>query len=166
MFRHLATSILIVGLSFSSLVAGAAVSSPRSTADDVAPVVTEVETTGDVSYFGFETLQLTDEGLSQLDENTSALFQFDNDDEATDGLERRGSGSCRVFPGDSLWPSDFIWNVFNLVLGNNALIKTVPLASPCYNGPYYNAAKCAVLYANWTNSIIQYVIVSPYYEPD
>ncbi|KAK0111243.1 hypothetical protein ONS95_001616 [Cadophora gregata] len=154
MFGYLTASFLIVGLSFRSVVAGTSVSGPRSTADGVAPVVTEVDSTGHVPLFNFETLQLTEEGLSQLDKNTSALFQFDNSDEATDELERRSSRSCKVFPGDFLWPSDIFWDIFNWVLGNDALIKTVPLASPCYNGAYYNAAKCATLYANWTNSII------------
>ncbi|KAH7333360.1 hypothetical protein BKA65DRAFT_43222 [Rhexocercosporidium sp. MPI-PUGE-AT-0058] len=154
MFRYSGTGIVTLGLYFGSLATGASVSSPRSSSDDAAPVFTEVDNTGSVPYFNFETLQLTEEGLSQLNENTSALFQFDSGKETKDGLEGRSSGSCKVFPGDSFWPADFIWDVFNRILGSNALIKTVPLASPCYNGPHYNTAKCAVLYANWTNSII------------
>lgn len=149
------TSILFIGLYFGSVAAGTSVSSPRSTSDGAEPVVTEVETSGGVPYFDFEALQLTEEGLSNLDSNTSALFQFDDIEGTADNLEKRSPGSCRVFPGDSFWPADSIWDIFNSVLGNDALIKTVPLASPCYYGPNYNAEKCANLFATWTNSTIQ-----------
>lgn len=105
------------------------------------------------TYFKFETVQLTNDSLSELNASTLALFGF-SDEEATVDLTERSTSSCRVSPEDKLWPNTLVWSLFNLLLGN-ALIKTVPLASPCYNGQYYDAGKCADLTANWTNSNIQ-----------
>lgn len=104
------------------------------------------------TYFDFETVQLTNNSLSELNASTLALFGF-SDEEASVNTER-STASCRVSPGDKLWPNTLVWSLFDLLLGK-ALIKTVPLASPCYNGQYYDAGKCADLTANWTNSNIQ-----------
>lgn len=84
--------------------------------------------------------------------NIVSLFDFDTEVDVT----ARSSGQqCRVFPGDTAWPLDVVWNFLDLVLGKGALIKTVPLAAPCYNGYHYNQTKCAALTANWTNSYLQ-----------
>ena len=69
--------------------------------------------------------------------------------------ETKRAVQCKLFPGDLLWPSELVWSTFNLALGKNALIKTVPLASPCYKGWKYDAAKCATLVSDWKNSHIQ-----------
>jgi hypothetical protein len=120
---------------------GSAVAHPK------VPVTTET-----TALFGFEKAQLTEETLSTLD----TVFHFDNgDDSILDG--RGASPTCKVFPGDSAWPSTAAWTKLGQAVGQNALIKTVPLASPCYNGAYYNAAKCSALVANWTSSYLQYV---------
>lgn len=105
--------------------------------------------TDNTKLFDFEKAQLTEDILSKLD----GVFQFDNGDDVK--LNGRGSAECKVFPGDSAWPSDAEWAKFGEAVGPGALIKTVPLASPCYNGPLYDAAKCASLTANWTNSFLQ-----------
>ncbi|KFY07729.1 hypothetical protein V492_06885 [Pseudogymnoascus sp. VKM F-4246] len=105
--------------------------------------------TDSTKLFDFEKAQLTDEILSKLD----GVFQFDNGDDVK--LNGRGADAeCRVFPGDSAWPSEDAWAKFGEAVGQGALIKTVPLASPCYNGPLYDAAKCEALTANWTNSFL------------
>lgn len=55
-------------------------------------------------------------------------------------------------PGDFLYPPDFVWKVFNLLVGGS-LIETVPLASPCYtNWNNYDAGKCSFINANWANN--------------
>jgi hypothetical protein len=108
-------------------------------------------TTDSTAFFGFEKAQLTEETLSSLD----SVFQFDNGEDSNLG-GRGASPACKVYPGDSNWPSATAWATFGEAVGHNALIKTVPLAAPCYNGPYYNAAKCAALTANWTSSYLQY----------
>lgn len=106
--------------------------------------------TDSTKLFDFEKSQLTEDILSKLD----GVFQFDNGDDVK--LNGRGAGAeCKVYPGDSAWPSDAAWAKFGEAVGSDALIKTVPLASPCYNGPLYNAAKCEALTANWTNSFLQ-----------
>lgn len=136
-------------LVFSSLAAGKPVSSSVSPGRPPAPeVVKAINTT----YFEFETLQLTDDGLAGLDDKTAALFQFGDETGAT---KRGVSGSCKVFPGDNMWPSTWIWSALKLVLGHDALIKTVPLASPCYAGEHYDRTTCENMYTNWQDSRIQ-----------
>ncbi len=154
MLGHSGVSLCLATLYFGYWVAGAAVSSSATSATPVATAVPDVVVAEDTTYFNYESVQLTNDSLSQLNESNAALFQFDNSTEADESLRKR-SGSCKVFPGDAFWPADFVWSILNLVLGKNALIKTVPLGAPCYAGKYYNAAKCATLYSNWTNSFTQ-----------
>lgn len=128
-------------------------SSPESTTstaviEPVAEVVTD-----DATLFKFESVQLTEDALSSLDAETAALFEFDTVVPGSD--EKKRALQCKLYPTDRLWPSEFIWSTLNWALGKNALIKTVPLASPCYNGWKYDAAKCATLVSSWTNSHIQ-----------
>ncbi|RAL13378.1 FAD-dependent oxidoreductase [Aspergillus homomorphus CBS 101889] len=51
-------------------------------------------------------------------------------------------------PSDSCWPSVGDWSQFNSSVGGR-LIKTVPLAAPCF-GPNYNATECQYLRDQWT----------------
>lgn len=65
--------------------------------------------------------------------------------------KRASAGTCKTYPGDALWPSTVVWDVFDLLLGG-ALIKTVPVASPCYEDyGNYDEAACEWLTANWSN---------------
>lgn len=66
---------------------------------------------------------------------------------------RAANSSCKVFPGDAEWPSADQWSALNETL-EGALIKSVPHASVCYQGPYYDEAACTTITANWTNSYI------------
>lgn len=79
---------------------------------------------------------------------------FDFADESSTG-KRTAAGECKTFPGDASWPDDIVWNVLDLLSGG-ALIKTIPLASPCYDGwGNYDAATCAYVTEQWTNSSFQ-----------
>lgn len=103
-----------------------------------------------------EALQLTDDVLANLtflSLSNVSLFDFANGDSIT---SKRGAATgCKTFPGDAGWPSDVIWDVFDLLTGG-ALIKTVPLASPCYDSwGNYDAVECAYLSEQWTNSSLQ-----------
>ncbi|KOS23052.1 hypothetical protein ESCO_003775 [Escovopsis weberi] len=61
------------------------------------------------------------------------------------------SGECKVFPGDDGWPSQEEWDALDSVLGG-ALIKSVPIAAPCYRDwGRYDAEECRALLGNWTN---------------
>ncbi|KUI67939.1 putative FAD-linked oxidoreductase YvdP [Cytospora mali] len=101
-----------------------------------------------------ETLQLTDAilaNLTSLELSNVSLFGFT--DNSTSAASRRpfASGFCKTYPGDSLWPSDIVWDVFDLLLGG-ALIETKPLASPCYDDfGNYDGSQCAWLSVNWAN---------------
>lgn len=61
---------------------------------------------------------------------------------------------CKVVPGDDAWPSDDDWTTFNATLGG-VLLKPKPLASVCYTGPDFNAARCEQLKSSWAAMSIQ-----------
>ncbi|RAH43074.1 FAD-dependent oxidoreductase [Aspergillus brunneoviolaceus CBS 621.78] len=58
------------------------------------------------------------------------------------------SSQCRCMPSDPCWPTTSEWSHFNSTVGGR-LIKTVPLAAPCFD-PNYNAADCQYLRDEWT----------------
>ncbi|KAL1628381.1 hypothetical protein SLS54_001954 [Diplodia seriata] len=96
-----------------------------------------------VDLFDWEKVQLLDSSLGSRSVH------------ALDGPSRRAANaSCKAFPGDAAWPSESQWAALNETL-EGALIKSVPHASVCYEGPYYDEASCATITANWTNSYIQ-----------
>ncbi|KAF3390356.1 putative FAD-linked oxidoreductase [Penicillium rolfsii] len=134
-----------------SIIKGALLSALALTAPVTAQLADQVssESQAGVPLFTSETLQLTDEALATVSDNQSALFQFGN----TSTLNARTLNGCKVYPGDFWWPSRLVWNLFDTFLGG-ALIKTVPLAASCYSSwpDEYNAATCASITANWTNS--------------
>lgn len=116
------------------------------------------------SYLPAETLQLTDaviSNLTSLSLTNISLFNFG--DSGSTNTKRTAAAAaadaeCKTFPGDAAWPDESTWGVLNLLTGE-ALIKTVPLASPCYNDwGNYDADECAFLNEQWTNSSLQYVL--------
>lgn len=108
--------------------------------------------------FRYEEESLTEDELQRLIETTAVaddahLFTFD-DGSAVDP-DRLKSGACKVFPGDSQWPSQSTWDTFDKLLGG-ALIKTVPLAAPCYhNLGVYDAEKCQAVRDSFSNQYTQ-----------
>jgi hypothetical protein len=62
---------------------------------------------------------------------------------------------CRCLPSDDCWPSDKVWAKFNSTV-NGALIKTVPLGSPCHE-PNYDEDACAAVKGAWKWPMTQYV---------
>jgi hypothetical protein len=106
-----------------------------------------------VADFAEEAVQLTDAVLSNLTDlalSNVSIFYFDDGSE----LDKRDIFSCKLFPGDWLYPGDLVWKVFNLLTGNR-LIPTVPLGAACYEGEHYDAEKCQFLLDNWANSTTQ-----------
>jgi hypothetical protein len=101
--------------------------------------------------FQWETLQLTQPVLANLTNmnlTDVALFRFPTASSAS-------TSQCKVFPGDANWPSPVAWKVLNLLTGD-ALIQSVPLAAPCYNGwPEYNASACASITSQWSDPHLQ-----------
>lgn len=57
-------------------------------------------------------------------------------------------------PGDDLYPNKVTWKVLDLLSGGR-LISTVPLGSACYDGEYYDEAKCQFLVNTWNDSDTQ-----------
>lgn len=124
-----------------------------------------VGTSSNVSYapplFPGETGPLTEEYLQQAakyiqNETISNLFSFGH--RAKNISHSQGPPQdCKVLPGDSLWPSDRVWEIFNY-LSNNSLVIPQPLAASCYpDWPDYDNITCTAITAQWTNSDLQYV---------
>ncbi|KAF5872124.1 putative fad binding domain protein [Botrytis fragariae] len=107
--------------------------------------------TSSTALFDFETIQLKTSDLAQLNASMQALFTFGNASSVDASSIASSRSACKVFPGDAEWPADDVWDIFNDLLGG-ALIKTIPIASSCYNDWNYNADKCAFVTDNWTNS--------------
>ncbi|KAM0551363.1 hypothetical protein ACHAPJ_008472 [Fusarium lateritium] len=63
------------------------------------------------------------------------------------GSTNNATSKCRCLPGDACWPSTTTWGQFNQTV-NGALIKTVPIGSPCHD-PTYDADACAALQDAW-----------------
>lgn len=126
-----------------------------STLAPAAVTVSNTTTADGTTLTAAETVQLTDEVVANLTNialTNATLFAFDDGNSTT--LDKR-SGSCKVFPGDTAWPSTLVWWVFDLLLGGR-LITTVPLASSCYTDfDNYDAATCTDVDDNWTNSTMQ-----------
>ncbi|KAK4185687.1 FAD binding domain-containing protein [Podospora australis] len=117
--------------------------------------------------FNFETQQLIHADLStRLSE--AAIPEAKNHDllslfspENNQPKSRRQTApqpACKTYPSDPSWPTESLWRLFNILLDNNALIKTVPEASLCYPewaGPSFSAAQCQTLTASWNNSTLR-----------
>lgn len=150
--------------SFILFLACAALATAQSTVPSftasVAPAaetVSSTSTPANVPLFDIETVQLTDDVISQLQINEdvaeyASLFDF-GDANSTTALRSRHARyaqRCKTMPGDALYPNKLVWEVFDLLSGG-ALEPIVPIASPCYpNSKYnnYDAERCAYLVKN------------------
>lgn len=98
--------------------------------------------------FESEKEQLTAADIEALPSESSHLFEF-----GSLSNSQASNRSCKVYPGDVEWPSDQTWTALNQAV-DGRLLKPHPHASVCYDGPYYDAAECNKISANWTNSYI------------
>ena len=162
----------MLGKSFTLSLACAAVAVAQSSAAPsftasvaaAAETVASDATPANVALFDTETVQLTDNVVSELQANPNiaeyaALFEFEDSSNSTLSARARRvrkSLRCKTMPGDLLYPSKLVWGVFDLLLGG-ALEKIVPIGSPCYKKSEYNnynAEKCASLVANYNQEEI------------
>jgi hypothetical protein len=115
-------------------------------------------TPANIALFDVETVQLTDNVIAAMQENPelaeyASLFEFGDNSNSTLSARThraRRSRRCKTMPGDLLYPSKPVWDIFDRLLGG-ALEKIVPIGSPCYKNSKYNnydAAKCADLVEN------------------
>lgn len=125
------------------------------------PATTTVAASGVSSgpLFHYETVQLTNDVLTNVttaiqNNSISSLFAFGANSTSSTGSKRNWR-SCKILPGDSLWPDDTVWNIFNALLGGR-LIKAAPLAASCYEDwPEYNPAQCSTITSDWLISNLQ-----------
>lgn len=119
--------------------------------------ITRPTTAATPEPFPYENLVLTEEitqGFPELDFD-DVVYTDDSEPIARRAL--LANLDCKLLPSDRSWPVSTVWSLVNLAT-RQGIIETVPLAAPCYNGPYYNAAKCADITARWTDSDLQYVL--------
>lgn len=131
-----------------------------ATPDTVAPAVANVSTASNASaeLFVSETGQLTTDVLANLTDlqlSSIDLFTFDDGNSTNSSVATRSvcaSGTCKVYPGDAQYPSSLVWDIFGLLVGRKNLIKTVPIAAPCYtNWGVQDADRCSFVLNNWSN---------------
>jgi hypothetical protein len=104
-----------------------------------------------------EKLQLTETVLERIkSENATAEIAALFDFQSNQTLSERGRAECKTYPGDDSWPEEWVWDIFNLLLGN-ALIPTVPIAAPCYDSKWgkKDQAKCNAIVSAFTTSSTQ-----------
>jgi hypothetical protein len=114
----------------------------------------------DTDLFDFEKTQLTAATLantqgSGLDAgNLTNLFGSAGSSQSSSG--KKAPPRCKAYPGTPEWPSDVVWKTFDNLIGG-ALIKTVPLAAPCFNSwpAVRDPAKCASISAHWSDFRLQ-----------
>lgn len=102
------------------------------------------------NLFPFETIQLQESDVEAFPAEAAPLFAFSTPSPLKDA-------KCKVFPGDSKWPNDDTWAFLNSTTSNGGLIKTIPIAAPCYAGPMHNEDICNYVTNQWSNSSLQYV---------
>ncbi|KAI7182868.1 hypothetical protein KC316_g8177 [Hortaea werneckii] len=62
--------------------------------------------------------------------------------------------STAQIPGDYCWPKRHEWDSLNSTV-NGQLIKTEPVAKPCYDGIEGDAEQCATIVERWNNATFQ-----------
>lgn len=133
-----------------------------ATSASIAPAATTLPSgsSAGVDLFDSETVQLTDQTLLKIDAQTNAtdvvaLVGFENSTDSTAAVLSRRSGICKTFPGDLNYPKPLVWSIFDTLLGG-ALIKTTPVAAPCYKSSgVYDEAKCADISNRFTKADLQ-----------
>ncbi|KAF2272840.1 FAD/FMN-containing isoamyl alcohol oxidase-like protein MreA [Westerdykella ornata] len=128
-------------------------SSSVSSLEPAATIVPEDSAAGAPLLEG-ERIQLTEAVVERLEKDKTTaeiadLFAF-----GTEGtVQKRGSARCKTYPGDARWPADWIWDVFNLLLGGS-LIPTVPISAPCYDSQWgrKDPAKCNDIVSRFTKA--------------
>lgn len=86
--------------------------------------------------FPFESAQLTDADIG----NFSAIG-FGDRSAVEPGPD------CKAYPGSAEWPLDEEWSQLNSSL-EGVLLKPVPAAAVCYDGPYHDEDQCDFLLRN------------------
>lgn len=133
--------------------------SSASAVTDIKPavaVVAETEAAG-APLQDAERQQLTDDVVDPIssDETTAdyaSYFAFEGSS-ISNGTDGDATAPCKSFPGDSDWPPDIVWDIFDHLLGK-ALIPTKPLGAPCYDSKWgaKDEIECANIISNTTNS--------------
>lgn len=111
------------------------------------------------SLLDAETLQFNDAVFERIANHNATsefadFFSFESDGK----LAKRQSSLCKTYPGDLLWPSKLVWDIFDLLLGRR-LLATEPIASSCYDSTWgdKNLTECNALVGRFTKATTQCV---------
>ncbi|KAF2876295.1 hypothetical protein BDV95DRAFT_625581 [Massariosphaeria phaeospora] len=139
-------SLGVVAATLSFLFSAASAQSSNQPVEPAEAVVAETIVAG-APLLDVETVQLTDAVVARIasDDATAEyadLFAFESDA----SVAKRDLPSCKTYPGDALWPVELVWDIFDFLLGGQ-LIKTVPIAAPCYDSKWGSKddARCSAL---------------------
>ncbi|KAL7619535.1 hypothetical protein AAE478_010075 [Parahypoxylon ruwenzoriense] len=97
-----------------------------------------------VSSFPSNSIQLTQDDIGDF---SAIEFGDEGEGQSLDA----DIPECKVFPGDSAWPSEREWASLNTTLGG-VLLQPKPSAAVCYQGPDYDLQQCLYLVANASSS--------------
>ncbi|KAI8628454.1 FAD binding domain-containing protein [Xylariaceae sp. FL1651] len=86
--------------------------------------------------------------LDEIDIGNFSAIAFGNRSTASPVYD---GPQCKAFPGTAEWPFEPEWAQLNRSL-DGALLKPVPPAAVCYEGPYKNAAQCNFLLRNTSST--------------
>lgn len=104
-----------------------------------------------------ERQQLTDDVVDRIssDKTTTDYTLYFAFEDGPFSNETNGdtSSPCKTFPGDSDWPADVVWDIFDHLLGR-ALIPTKPFGAPCYDSKWgaKDEIECANIIRNANKS--------------
>lgn len=127
--------------------------------EDIEPAVAVVAETeaGGAPLQDAERQQLTDDVVDRIssDETTvdyASYFTFE-DSPISNETSRGTAAPCKTFPGDSDWPADVVWDIFDHLLGR-ALIPTKPFGAACYDSKWgaKDEIECANIIRNANKS--------------
>lgn len=118
--------------------------------------IAETVTAG--GLFPGERLQLangTTANITALAPSNMTIFDFEREGNSLAAAIQASARKCKTYPGDPLWPSKALWNVFEILLGDGVLIETVPYAAACYaDFDSYDESQCNFITRNWFNGSI------------
>ncbi|KAF7197506.1 FAD-linked oxidoreductase ZEB1 [Pseudocercospora fuligena] len=131
-----------------------------------APLNDGLATSQTLALFDYEKLVMSPETLVALSKEDAELFRSGGEDWLND--KNNATQGCKVFPGDTEWPSLSQWQLLDTSTAGG-LLHPQPVSSVCYNRTQaQNTTACQSVTDNWndlrwhTENALE--LLSPFYE--